>query len=109
MTYLLVSFQTEEIQKLKRQLADAVREAENCKIERAETINRLTRSLEESQRQCRDLLEGGATKEYGQLKIQVQEAIAGRSISEDMCSALKVGQPYNPLKVGQHCTALKVD
>ena len=51
--------QGEEIAGLKRQLLESVKSSENAQLDRAETINRLSRSLEESQRQCRDLLEAG--------------------------------------------------
>ncbi|GAB1603333.1 centrosomal protein of 152 kDa-like, partial [Argonauta hians] len=50
----------EDISTLKRQLADALKNAENSQISRAETINRLSRTLEESQRQCQHLLQASA-------------------------------------------------
>ena len=36
-----------------------VKAAEDAHIERADTINRLTRSLEDSQKQCQQMLEAG--------------------------------------------------
>ena len=41
----------------KRQMAEQTQLLEQAQISRAESINRLTRSLEESQRQCQALLE----------------------------------------------------
>jgi hypothetical protein len=42
---------------LRSKLDQSYKAAENAQISRAETINRLTRSLEESQKQCQALLE----------------------------------------------------
>ena len=61
--YCLISkshcFQAEEIVNLKKQVSEGVKSLEETHINRADTINRLTRSLEESQTQCRVLLEAG--------------------------------------------------
>ncbi len=48
-----------QIIKLKQQLGSLVKNSENAHIDRADTINRLTRSLEDSQKQCQELLEAG--------------------------------------------------
>ena len=44
---------------LRKQVADVTKEAEMAQISRAEAINRLTRSLHDSQDQCNQLLESG--------------------------------------------------
>ncbi|XP_066269849.1 centrosomal protein of 152 kDa-like isoform X1 [Branchiostoma lanceolatum] len=52
-------------------------------------MNRLTRSLEDSQKQCRELLQTGTVQEIGQLKIQLQQANTGKALSEGMYQALQ--------------------
>ena len=52
-------FQATEIEKLKRQVGELTKSSEQMRIERADAINRLNRSLEESQRQCQQLIEAG--------------------------------------------------
>ena len=44
---------------LRRQVADLLKASELAQLDRADTINRLTQSVEESQRQCQQLLEAG--------------------------------------------------
>lgn len=55
--FYLFYIQNEEITILKRKLSDSIKASESAQISRAETINRLTHSLEESQKRCRNLLE----------------------------------------------------
>jgi hypothetical protein len=56
---LTLFFQNAENATLRQKLNESYKEAENSQISRADTINRLTRSLEDSQKQCRMLLESG--------------------------------------------------
>ncbi|KAK3095207.1 hypothetical protein FSP39_011518 [Pinctada imbricata] len=72
---------------LKQKLSESYKEAENAQISRAETINRLTRSLEESQKQCRTLLESASNHEVSQMKIQLQQALASKKITDEMLSS----------------------
>ena len=44
---------------LKRQVTDLRKSNELAQLDRADTINRLTQSVEQSQRQCQQLLEAG--------------------------------------------------
>ena len=80
----------EEVENLKKQVAGLLKASEEAQIGRADTINRLTRSLEDSQRQCQDLLEAGTGQELSKIKLQLQEVIASKSITEDMNGALQV-------------------
>ena len=59
MYHIESKFQVDDNNKLKKQLSNATRISESTQIERGDTINRLSRSLEESQRQCEQLLEAG--------------------------------------------------
>ncbi|XP_053387096.1 trichohyalin-like isoform X2 [Mercenaria mercenaria] len=79
----------EEISILKQKLTDSIKMSETAQISRAETINRLTQSLEESQKRCRNLLEASSSQEMSQMKIHLQQALASRSISDEMCSSLQ--------------------
>ncbi|KAM5338202.1 centrosomal protein of 152 kDa isoform 2-T4 [Glossophaga mutica] len=65
------------------------RNQEATKLEKTETINRLTRSLEESQRQCASLLHSGSVQEVAQLQLQLQQAQKARAMSENMNKTLQ--------------------
>ena len=61
---------------------------------------RLTRSLEDSQRHVEELLAAGTGQEAARLKLQLQEVIAGKSITEDLNAALQ--EEINDLKEQVH-------
>ncbi|NXH39737.1 CE152 protein, partial [Dicaeum eximium] len=62
---------------------------EETKCEKTEIINRLTRSLEESQKQCANLLHTGSMQETNQLRFQLQQAQSAQIISNNMNKALQ--------------------
>ncbi|XP_042660230.1 centrosomal protein of 152 kDa [Tyto alba] len=62
---------------------------EETKCEKTEIINRLTRSLEESQKQCASLLQTGSMQETNQLRFQLQQAQSAHMISNNMNKALQ--------------------
>ncbi|XP_071297588.1 centrosomal protein of 152 kDa isoform X3 [Agelaius tricolor] len=62
---------------------------EETKCEKTEIINRLTRSLEESQKQCANLLQTGSMQEANQLRFQLQQAQSAQMISNNMNKALQ--------------------
>ncbi|KAM8997007.1 centrosomal protein of 152 kDa isoform 2-T2 [Ara ararauna] len=62
---------------------------EETKCEKTEIINRLTRSLEESQKQCANLLQTGSMQETNQLRFQLQQAQSAQLISNNMNKALQ--------------------
>uniref|UniRef100_A0A8C3JHP6 Centrosomal protein 152 n=1 Tax=Calidris pygmaea TaxID=425635 RepID=A0A8C3JHP6_9CHAR len=62
---------------------------EETKCEKTEIINRLTRSLEESQKQCANLLQTGLMQETNQLRFQLQQAQSAHMISSNMNKALQ--------------------
>ncbi|XP_062439672.1 centrosomal protein of 152 kDa [Rhea pennata] len=62
---------------------------EENKCEKTEIINRLTRSLEESQKQCANLLQTGSIQETNQLRLQLQQAQSAHMISNNMNKALQ--------------------
>ncbi|XP_030045416.1 centrosomal protein of 152 kDa [Microcaecilia unicolor] len=65
------------------------RKQDEIKLEKTDIINRLTRSLEESQKQCANLLQTGPIQEITQLRIQLQQAQTSKMISDDMNKALQ--------------------
>uniref|UniRef100_S4RMD0 Uncharacterized protein n=1 Tax=Petromyzon marinus TaxID=7757 RepID=S4RMD0_PETMA len=85
----VIQQQEEAVQRLEGRARQAEREAEEGRLERAELVNRLTRSLEESQKQCRDLLQSGSVQEMGQLQIQLQQALSARTISDRINRAVQ--------------------
>ncbi|XP_068266852.1 centrosomal protein of 152 kDa [Nyctibius grandis] len=62
---------------------------EETKCEKAEIINQLTRSLEESQKQCANLLQTGSMQETNRLRFQLQQAQSAQMISNNMNKALQ--------------------
>ncbi|XP_071611340.1 centrosomal protein of 152 kDa [Heliangelus exortis] len=62
---------------------------EETKCEKTEIINRLTRSLEESQKQCANLLQTGSMQETNQLRFQLQQSQSAHMISNNMNKALQ--------------------
>ncbi|XP_032618852.1 centrosomal protein of 152 kDa isoform X2 [Chelonoidis abingdonii] len=72
----------EHVKQLERML-------EESKLEKTEIINRLTRSLEESQKQCANLLQTGSMQETNQLRLQLQQAQSAQLISNNMNKTLQ--------------------
>uniref|UniRef100_A0A8C5J3A6 Centrosomal protein 152 n=1 Tax=Junco hyemalis TaxID=40217 RepID=A0A8C5J3A6_JUNHY len=62
---------------------------EETRCEKTEIINRLTRSLDESQKQCANLLQTGSMQETNQLRFQLQQAQSAQMISNNMNKALQ--------------------
>ncbi|KAM4749002.1 centrosomal protein of 152 kDa [Rhinophrynus dorsalis] len=74
---------------LEAQVKQAERKQEEGKLEKNEMINRLSRSLEESQKQCANLLQTGSIQEATQLRLQLQQVQSAKIISDDMNKALQ--------------------
>ncbi|XP_074150543.1 centrosomal protein of 152 kDa isoform X6 [Sminthopsis crassicaudata] len=65
------------------------RSQEENKMEKTEIINRLTKNLEESQKQCASLLETGSVQEMNQLRLQLQQAQSAHTLSDNMNRTLQ--------------------
>nr|XP_033776068.1 centrosomal protein of 152 kDa [Geotrypetes seraphini]XP_033776070.1 centrosomal protein of 152 kDa [Geotrypetes seraphini] len=65
------------------------RKQNEIKLEKTDIINRLTNSLEETQKQCANLLQTGSIQEITQLRIQLQQAQTSKMINDDMNKALQ--------------------
>ncbi|XP_029808372.1 centrosomal protein of 152 kDa [Suricata suricatta] len=74
---------------LKDQVRQLERNQEAIKLEKTEIINRLTRSLEESQKQCADFLHSGSVQQVAQLRFQLQQAQKAHAMSENMNKTLQ--------------------
>ncbi|XP_048471687.1 centrosomal protein of 152 kDa [Rhincodon typus] len=88
-TSIALEEQQENCKQLQEQVKQLERQQEAAKLEKAEIINGLTRSLEASQQQCRDLLQTGSVQEIAQLRIQVQQVQSAKNISDSMNKALQ--------------------
>ncbi|XP_036042488.1 centrosomal protein of 152 kDa [Onychomys torridus] len=75
--------------RLKDHVQQLERNQEAVKLEKTELINRLTRSLEDSQKQCAHLLQSGSMQEVAQLQLQLQQAQKAHILSESMNKALQ--------------------
>ncbi|GFO09482.1 centrosomal protein of 152 kda-like [Plakobranchus ocellatus] len=78
-----------ELSQVREQLGEATHALEQAQVSRGETVNRLSRSLEESQRRCQELLEqlgsGGAAREVTMLKVKLEQSQESTRISEELC------------------------
>ncbi|XP_019064286.1 centrosomal protein of 152 kDa isoform X3 [Fukomys damarensis] len=74
---------------LKDQVKQLERNQEATRVEKTEVISRLSRSLEETQKQCAHLLQSGSIQEVAQLRLQLQQAQKAHSLSENMNKALQ--------------------
>ncbi|XP_064645190.1 centrosomal protein of 152 kDa-like [Lineus longissimus] len=79
----------DEVESLRQQLSTVMKSSESSNLDRINAINKLTQSLDESQQRCRELLEKGSPEEVNRLKVQVVQAEASKSISDDLCQALQ--------------------
>ncbi|XP_076785790.1 centrosomal protein of 152 kDa isoform X4 [Arvicanthis niloticus] len=75
--------------RLKDHVQQLERSQEAIRLEKTELINRLTRSLEDSQKQCAHLLQSGSVQEVAQLQLQLQQAQKAHILSESMSKALQ--------------------
>ncbi|XP_005998367.1 centrosomal protein of 152 kDa [Latimeria chalumnae] len=74
---------------LEEHIKQLERQEEEAKLEKADLINRLTKSLEESQKQCSDLLQTGTVQEINQLRFQLQQTQSAKNISDGMIKSLQ--------------------
>ncbi|XP_045142398.1 centrosomal protein of 152 kDa [Echinops telfairi] len=81
--------QEDTCSRLQDHIKQLERTQEATKLEKTEIINRLTRSLEESQKQCAGLLHSGSVQEVAQLRLQLQQAQKAYTLSENMSRALQ--------------------
>ncbi|OXB63251.1 hypothetical protein ASZ78_011200 [Callipepla squamata] len=81
--------QKELCQSLGEHVKELEKMLEETKCEKTEIINRLTRSLEESQKQCANLLQTGSIQEANQLRFQLQQAQSAHMISNNLNKALQ--------------------
>uniref|UniRef100_A0A8C5Q5I4 Centrosomal protein 152 n=1 Tax=Leptobrachium leishanense TaxID=445787 RepID=A0A8C5Q5I4_9ANUR len=81
--------QKDECCRLENKVTQAERKLEECKVEKTEIINRLTKSLEESQNQCANLLQTGSIQEATQLRLQLQQIQSSKNITDGMNKALQ--------------------
>ncbi|XP_056428241.1 centrosomal protein of 152 kDa isoform X2 [Hyla sarda] len=88
--------QKEICSRLEQQVKLSERNQEQIKLEKTEIINRLTRSLEESQKQCANLLHTGSFQETTQLRMTLQQLQSSKLISDGMNKALQ--EEINELK-----------
>ncbi|XP_018110908.1 centrosomal protein of 152 kDa-like isoform X2 [Xenopus laevis] len=65
------------------------RKQEEGKLDKTDIINRLTKSLEESQKQCANLLQSGSIQEATQLRFQLQQVQSSKIINDSMNKALQ--------------------
>ncbi|XP_054858693.1 centrosomal protein of 152 kDa [Eublepharis macularius] len=81
--------QTELCCRLRAHMKQLERTLEESKLEKNAIINQLSRSLEESQNQCANLLQTGLVQETNQLRLQLQQAQSAQLISNEMNKALQ--------------------
>ncbi|XP_063782115.1 centrosomal protein of 152 kDa isoform X2 [Pseudophryne corroboree] len=88
--------QKEMCSQLEERVKQGERKQEERKLEKTEVINRLSRSLEESQKQCANLLHADSIQETTKLRLQLQHLQSSKMISDGMNKALQ--EEVNELK-----------
>ena len=87
--------QTQELSQAREQLGEATLALEQAQVSRGETVNRLSRSLEESQRRCQELLQqlgaDSAARELSTLRVKLEQSQESTRISEELCRSYQVG------------------
>ncbi|CAK6961563.1 centrosomal protein of 152 kDa [Scomber scombrus] len=76
-------------QRLREQVKQLERQREEEQLERARVVNALTQRLEESQKQCAQLLQTSSVQETSQLQIKLQQAQSAKALSENMNKGLQ--------------------
>nr|XP_039265980.1 centrosomal protein of 152 kDa-like [Styela clava]XP_039265982.1 centrosomal protein of 152 kDa-like [Styela clava] len=79
---------TEEVDKLRFHLNKISRESEQTLLDKTETINRLTKSLEDAQNQCQGLLAGSSENAFA--RHQVGDLLEERKKNEEEIACLKM-------------------
>ncbi|NP_001087086.1 centrosomal protein of 152 kDa [Xenopus laevis] len=75
--------------RLETRLKLSERKEAESKLEKTDIINRLSKSLEESQKQCANLLQSGSIQEATQLRLQLQQVQSSKIINDGMNKALQ--------------------
>ncbi|XP_067874022.1 centrosomal protein of 152 kDa isoform X3 [Heterodontus francisci] len=88
-TSIALEEKKENSKRLEEQVKQLERQQDEAKLEKAEIISGLMKSLEASQQQCRDLLQTGSMQEITQLRIQLQQVQSAKNISDNMNKALQ--------------------
>ncbi|CAH1789680.1 unnamed protein product, partial [Owenia fusiformis] len=84
-----IELKDDEINMLRREISDVTKVTDENRVDHAETINRLTRSLEESQKQCRTLLESDSSQSNAELKQQLKQLESAKAISDTVYKDLQ--------------------
>ncbi|XP_014664790.1 PREDICTED: centrosomal protein of 152 kDa-like isoform X2 [Priapulus caudatus] len=87
--YQQLQLRDEETDRLKGQLGETSKALDQAQLDKAETINRLHRSLEESQRQYKELLDNSDVHEVTRVKQQLQQTLSAKDVAEEALSAVQ--------------------
>eukprot|EP00794_Sanderia_malayensis_P017491 gene17490-19240_t len=83
-----LNWKTEDVNRLQDEIQLANRMTDQAKIEAADTINKLTRSLEQSQRHRREILEEGSANGIGELKYELKHVVKEKCQLEEQCKEM---------------------
>ncbi|CAG0892994.1 unnamed protein product [Darwinula stevensoni] len=100
--------QASEKASMQKQMADVVRGYEQKLAEKGETINRLSRNLEESQQQCTGLLDHGRVQELQTLKFNVNRLTQEKQVAEQTIKALKSEMDNLKTELSMQISAIKL-
>lgn len=77
------------VEQLEARLSASLKGADQARLEHAETVNRLTASLQDSQKRCQELLLQGSLPVVQELQVRLQESSTARTMTENMCQTLQ--------------------
>ncbi|XP_063718209.1 centrosomal protein of 152 kDa-like isoform X2 [Symsagittifera roscoffensis] len=84
-----VEQKSDEVDKLASELADVEKVRSSEKVRQADVVNKLTQSLEDSQRQCRDLLNTNSAVETASLQSQLKQITMSKKMSDQIGKMLQ--------------------
>ncbi|XP_030856292.1 centrosomal protein of 152 kDa isoform X3 [Strongylocentrotus purpuratus] len=77
------------VDQLEARLNTSLKGADQARMEHAETVNRLTASLQDSQNRCQELILQGSLPAVQELQVRLNDASKSKVMAENMCQTLQ--------------------
>ncbi|XP_041458987.1 centrosomal protein of 152 kDa-like isoform X4 [Lytechinus variegatus] len=77
------------VEQLEAKLQASLKGVDQARMEHAETVNRLTASLQDSQKRCQELILQGSLPAVQELQVKLNDACKSKAMAENMCQILQ--------------------
>ncbi|XP_063953282.1 centrosomal protein of 152 kDa-like isoform X2 [Lytechinus pictus] len=77
------------VEQLEAKLQASLKGVDQARMEHAETVNRLTASLQDSQKRCQELILQGSLPAVQELQVKLNDAYKSKAMAENMCQILQ--------------------